>query len=131
MELWPYAPLLIAALCIGIYLLYSQGFAVSKSIAAFLFMFRPGKDSDQATVDSCNGWVRHVGRFQESRTYEFVLHTQLSKGDVEVFLLNEEMQPLLKLTQRSPAGRIALDGKRKYYLQWEFSSATGKCELHW
>ena len=129
--MWTYLPILIAVLCIGLYLLYSQGIAVTKSIAAIVFMFWPGKDSDKATMDSCNGWVRHVGRFHESRTYEFVLYTEMSKGDVEVFLLDAEMQPLLKLTQWLPAGRITLDGKSKNYLQWEFSSATGKCELRW
>lgn len=94
-------------------------------------MFWPGKDRDRATVDSCNGWVRHAGRFQESRTYEFIFDTQIAKGDIEVFLLDAEMQPLLKLTRRFPTGRIALDGESRYYLQWEFSNATGRCELRW
>lgn len=128
---WMYLLAFIAIISIVIYLLYSQGIATSKCIAAILFMFWPGKDNDQATVDSCNGWIRHIGRFHESRTYEFVLYTQMSKGDVEVFLLDEEMQPLLKLTQWFPTGRISLDGESKYYLQWEFSNATGRCELHW
>ena len=102
-----------------------------KCIAAILFWFWPGKDSDQTTVDSCYGWIRHIGRFHESRTYEFVLDVQLSNGDVEVFLLDKEMQPLLKLTQWFPTGTMELDGKSKYYLQWEFSGATGRCELRW
>ena len=129
--MWTYTPILIAVLCIGLYLLYSQGIAVTKSIAAIVFMFWPGKDSDRATVDSCNGWVRHAGRFRESRTYEFVLYAEMSKGDVEVFLLDAERRPLLKLTQWRPAGSITLDGRSRYYLQWEFRSATGKCELRW
>lgn len=123
--------LLIAALCVGLYLLYFQGIAVTKSIAAMVFMFWPGKDSDKATVDSCDGWVRHMGRFRESRTYEFVLYAEMSKGDVEVFLLDAEKQPLLRLTRWLPAGKIALDGESRYYLQWEFHSASGRCELRW
>ena len=129
--MWTYTPILIAVLCIGLYLLYSQGIAVTKSIAAIVFMFWPGRDSDRATVDSCSGWVRHAGRFRESRTYEFALYAEMSKGDVEVFLLDAERQPLLKLTQWRPAGSITLDGGSRYYLQWEFTSATGKCELRW
>ncbi len=131
MEMWTYTPILIAVFCVGIYLLYSQAIAVTKRIAAIVFMFWPGKDGDKATVDSCNGWVRHAARFHESRTYEFVLYAEVSKGDVEVFLLDAEMQPLLKLSQWRPAGRIALDGNSRYYLQWEFRSASGRCELRW
>ena len=132
MTLWPYSSIIIIAIfCIGMYLLYCRGIAISKCIAAILFWFWPGKDSDQTTVVSCYGWIRHIGRFHESQTYEFVLDTQLSNGDVEVFLLDKEMQPLLKLTQWFPTGVMELDRKSKYYLQWEFSGATGRCELRW
>ena len=132
MTLWPYGSIIIIAIfCIGMYLLYSRGIAISKCIVAVLFWFWPGKGSDQVTVGSCNGWIRHIGRFHESRTYEFVLDAQLSQGEAEVFLLDEEMQPLLQMSQWFPAGTIELDKKSKYYLQWEFSGATGRCELSW
>lgn len=94
-------------------------------------MFRPGKNGDRATLNACSGWVSHMGRFYESRTYEFVLDAQLSKGDVEVFLLDKEKRLLLKLSKQFPARTIDLDGKSRYYLRWEFRSASGKCELHW
>ena len=96
-----------------------------------MYVFRPGKDADKVTLDSCTGWVKHVGRFRESRTYEFILDCQLSKGDVEVFLLNKKKKQLLKLNRQFPAGSAELDGKSRYYLRWEFKNATGKCELHW
>ena len=76
-----YSIILLVALCAVIYLLYSQGIAISKSIAAIIFVFRPGRNTDRVTVDSCTGWVKHVGRFHKSRTYEFVLDMQLSQGD--------------------------------------------------
>lgn len=110
---------------------YFRSVAVSKSIAAILFVFRPGKDTDRATLNSCTGWVKHMGRFYESRTYEFSLETNLSKGNVEVILLDPKKQQLMKLNQRFPTGKIDLDAKNKYYLRWEFKSATGKCQLHW
>lgn len=105
--------------------------AVSKSIAAILFVFRRGKDTDRAALDSCTGWVQYMGRFHENRTYEFTFEAQLSKGDVEVILLDKEKQQLMKLNQQFPTERIALDAENRYYLRWEFKGATGKCELHW
>lgn len=105
--------------------------AVSKSIAAILFVFRRGKDTDRAALDSCTGWVQYMGGFHESRTYEFTFDAQLSKGDVEVILLDKEKRRLMKLNQQSPTERIALDAENWYYLRWDFKGATGKCALHW
>lgn len=110
---------------------YFRNIAVSKSIAAILFVFRPCRDGDKVTLNSCTGWVKHVGRFSESRTYEFILNTQLSKGDVEVLLLDAKKELLMKLNRQSPTGTIDLDAKNRYYLRWKFEGATGKCELCW
>ena len=121
----------ISVFCIGIALLYSQGIAISKNITAITFVFRPGRTTDKATLCSCTGWIKHVRRFHESRTYEFVLDTQLSKGHVEVILLDKEKRQIMKLNQQSPTSTIALDANSRYYLRWEFKSVTGKCELHW
>lgn len=131
MNSWLYSGVSIAAVGTIVYLLYCKGFGVTKSIVAVLFAFRPGKNSDKANLSSCNGWVRHVGRFQESRTYDFTFDAQLSKGDVEVILLDKKKQQLLILNRQVPYGKIEIDKRNKYYLQWNFKSATGKCELHW
>jgi len=72
-----------------------------------------------------------MGRFYESRTYTFVLDAQLSKGDVELLLLDKKKQPLLKLNRQFPSQTIDLDEKNRYYLRWEFKNASGKCELRW
>lgn len=109
---------------------YFRSVAISKSIAAVLFVFRPGKDADRVSLNSCSGWAKHMGRFHESRTYEFSLDTHLSKGSVEVILLNAKQQ-LMRLNQQSPTGKVDLDPENTYYLRWEFKDATGKCELHW
>lgn len=60
-----------------------------------------------------------------------MLDAQLSKGDVELQLLDQEKQPLLKLNRQLMSQTIDLDGKSRYYLRWEFKEATGKCELRW
>ncbi len=110
---------------------YFRSIAVSKSVVAIIFVFRPCRDADRVTLGSCTGWVKHMGRFSESRTYEFILDTQLSKGDAEVILLDAKKELLMKLNRQSPTSKIDLDAKKRYYLRWEFEGATGKCELRW
>lgn len=127
-------PLFIAsfvAVFAFIYILYCQGFAVLRKTRAIMIVFHHSKNADKATLDSCTGWVMHVGRFRENRTYEFFLDAQLSKGNVEVILLDRKKQPLMILNPQAPAGKIELGVKNKYYLRWEFKGVTGKCELRW
>ena len=110
---------------------YWGAIATTKCIRAILFVFLPGKNKDKLTLNTCTGWVKHMGRFYESKTYSFRFDAQLSKGTVEVFLLDKNKQPLLRLSQQTPSHTIHLDGKSRYYVQWEFKSASGKCELRW
>ena len=131
MDVWPWFCIAMGAFALVVYLLYRQGIAVSKCIAAVLFVFRPGPSSDRASLDSCTGWVRHVGRFRESRSYAFTLDDQLSAGNARVTVLSRDKSPLLQLDRQSPQGSVELDGKSRYYLRWEFQHATGRCELRW
>lgn len=112
-------------------LLYREGLMVTKCIAAVLFVFRPGKHGDRVSLDSCTGWVRHAGRFRESRTYQFQFDYQLSKGSAEVILLDRQKQELLRLTKDKTTAELPLSRNARYYLRWEFKGATGKCELRW
>ena len=130
MENWLYT-LLFLGMGTVIYLLYRQGYAVTKSIGAVLFMLRPGKDGDKADLNSCSGWARHRVRFRESRTYEFTFDCQLSNGDAEVLLLDGNNRQVLRLNRYLNAGQAEIDSTGKYCLRWEFKSATGKCELSW
>ena len=89
---WPC--LFVLVICAVVFFLYSQGLVESKKIKAILYVFRPEKDADRVTLDSCTGWVKHAGRFCESRSYEFTIECQLSSGDVDVILLDKEKQLL-------------------------------------
>lgn len=124
-----YHLIILLALGAVVYLLYRRGLAVTKSIAAVLFVFRPGRDADRAKLNSCTGWVRHMGRFRRGRTYDFSFEARLSKGEAEVSLLDRDKRPLLKLNRQSPTGTVKLE--ERYYLRWEFQNATGQCELSW
>lgn len=110
---------------------YFECLAAVKCIRAVLFVFRPEKNRDRVTLEACTGWIRHRGRFWESKTYTFVLDTRLSKGDVEVFLLDPQKQPLMKLNRQSSSRSILLNGNSRYVLRWEFRQASGTCELRW
>ena len=127
----PYYLIFFLALGAAIYFLYCQGFAVTKSIAAVLFVFRPGRAADRVSLNSCTGWVRHMGRFRQGRAYEFSFEARLSKGEAEAALLGRDKRPLLKLNRQSPNGRITLTESGRYYLRWDFQNATGQCELSW
>ena len=83
--------------------------------SAVVFVLRPGKNAYRADVIS----------------YEFTLEAQLSKGTVEVTLLDRKKRQLLKLAPASPTGKIEPDPKSRYYLRRDFQSATGKYRLHW
>jgi len=113
-------------------LAYFLGITITtKNIRAILFVFQPRETEEKVTLDACSGWVRHMSRFFESGLYTFTLNVQLSKGNVEVFLLDKKKQPLLKFNKQHLSHTIHLNRKSKYYLQWEFESASGQCELRW
>ena len=112
-------------------LLCHQGYVIRKRIAAVVFLFRVGKNCDKVSVNSCNGWVRHLRRFHKCRVHEFTLECQLSRGELEVSLLDEDRRTLLRLNPASPSGSIVLDAKHRYNLLWKFDHVTGKCKLHW
>lgn len=125
--------ILFATLAAGaafIFLLYRRGFVVTKCITAVLFVFWTGKDGDHTSLNSCTGWIRHMGRFRENRVYVFHLDCQLSRGDAQVTLLDSEKRELLRFDRNHTTGTIELNGKR-YYLRWEFENATGTCRLCW
>lgn len=121
-------PIFWAVICL---LLYRRGIMVTKSIAAVFFSFRADKRGDLALLNSCTGWVRHVGRFRRSGIYTFTLDCQLSEGDAAVSLLNQEKRELLRLNRSMTAGSVDLHREARYYLHWEFRNVTGNCVLHW
>lgn len=131
MNKWLYFAAFAIIFIFAMRFLYRQGFVICKQINAIWFVFRPAKTEDRVSLNAGSGWVKHTGRFRENRTYYFNFEEELSKGDAEVFLLDQEKQPLLRLNKQSPTGSVELDGRSKYYLRWEFRSATGTCKVSW
>lgn len=111
--------------------LYRRGLMTAKSITAAFFLFRPGKDQDQASLNSCSGWVRHMTKFRETGVYRFSLNLQLSDGSAEAILLDRKKCVLLHLNRRLRTGTAKLEENGRYFLHWDFEGATGTCELRW
>ena len=67
-----------------------------------------------------------------SGTWGAFMKIGFTKGQAEVLLLDQNKQPLLQLSGQNPTQSIHLDGQtNRYYLQWKFQHASGRCELHW
>lgn len=131
MRLWLGFTALGAMMIAATHLLCRRGIAVTKRIAAVLFVFRTGKNADRVSLDSCTGWVRHAGRFRESGIYTFTLDCQLSKGNAAVSLLDGKKRELFRLDRHVTTGTAELHRGERYYLRWDFQSATGTCALLW
>lgn len=129
MTLWP---LMFTAIAVGAGLVLCRyGFMLTKGIVAVLFVFRSGRNGDRVSLDSCTGWVKHMGRFSKGRRYVLTLDAALSQGEAEVFLLDRRGQILLRLNRRRPEGTLSPEARTRYYLRWEFHHATGRCDLLW
>lgn len=124
--------LVLAALVfLAVYLFFRRGPAVTKCLAALVFVFRRSKNGDNVRVSSCTGWAKHTVRLREGRVCEFHLDAQCLRGETSVSLLDGEKQELLRLTQYLPDRSICPVGSDRYSLRWEFKHASGEFALSW
>lgn len=114
-----------------LYWMYRQGYALTKSLTALLFVLRRGKTADRVSLNSCTGWARHCFRVRGSGPCTFTLNCRLSKGEAAAVLLDGRGRELLRLSPGAASGQVTLDGSGPYFLRWEFRKATGTCELRW
>lgn len=127
---WLLFVLFLIVLYLVIHLLYCSGIAVMKYIAAVEFVFLRGKDTDRMSLSSCTGTVKYMCKLCEGGVYEYKLDSELTSGSVELILTDRKKQQILKLDSNNTAGKAEIDMNNRYYLQWKFKSASGKCELH-
>ena len=125
--------LLLGGMClvmgIVMYLLYINGWMVLSSKSAVTFVGSRGGKS--ASFSGCNGSIRRIVRFSESRVYTFSLDCALTKGSMTATLLGPDKQELLCLSSDHPSAAVALEKKKRYTLVLRFQSATGRYGLHW
>lgn len=123
--------ILTALVIFAVYLFFRSSAAVTKCLAAILFVLRRSKNAVNVHVRSCTGWAKHTLRLQEGRMYEFHLDTQDFNGEIAVFLLDDNKQELLRLTPYFPSGNVMLSGSARCCVRWEFKHASGKFALGW
>lgn len=122
---------LTALVFLAVHLFLRSGAAVTKCLAALVFVFRRSKNAANVRVSSCTGWAKHTVRLQEGRMYEFHLDAQCLKGETSVSLLDGKKRELLRLTPYLPSGSVMPGGSADCYLRWEFKHASGKFTLCW
>ena len=116
--------IVIFALLGGImYLLYINGYMVMNNKKALTFI--GSQRGNKASFTSCNGWMKRVVKFSESRNYAFDLDVKLSKGDMQVELLDEKKQPIMRLDGNNPKAVIEVVAGGRYYLVYRFNKASG------
>lgn len=83
--------IILTVVMLGVFIfLYSQGYMVSKSISAVVFI--GSTKGNSAKFSSCSGYMKRVIKFKEDGTYTFVLDAELSKGDMSVELIDSTKQ---------------------------------------
>lgn len=117
---------LFAVIGIVMYLLYINGYMMLNNKKALTFI--GSQRGRKASFSSCDGRMKRVVRFEESRNYAFSLDLQLSKGEMQVELLDGK-DVLIHLDADKPTGCTEITANKRYYLVYRFAKATGKYEL--
>lgn len=111
------------------YLLYINGCMVVNSKRAVSFV--ASRECRKASFTSCSGHIKRIVRFKESKTYNFILHSELTKGDMTVALLDSDKQELICLNSNEYNAEVFLEKGKRYYLVFSFEAATGSYTLDW
>lgn len=126
------AIIIITVVGILFYILYISGYLVINAKKAVMFEGTiRGKSSCKASFTSCDGTLKRIIRFKESKIYHFELISQLSKGELLVEILDSAKQPILRLDGDNQSADINVNAKQRYYMVFIFRAATGKYELSW
>lgn len=118
-----------AAVCVGLYLLWENGYMVTQAKRAVKFI--ESEKGKRASFSFCTGFTRRRVNFKENKVYHFAFAPELSGGEVSAELLDADKQPLLRLTAASPSADVELSSAGRYYLVFHFQSASGKYALSW
>ena len=121
--------IIILALCALFYILYINGYMVFNNKKAFVYV--GSNKGKSARFSSCNGYIKRVIKFKESKTYHFEFHPEMEKGEVSIELLDHNKSKVLHLTHESNLADIPIYENCRYYLVYRFKSATGKFDLDW
>lgn len=120
--------IILTVVLLGIFVfLYNQGYMIVKSTSAALFI--GSAKGNSARFTSCSGYIKRIVKFKDDGTYNFFLDADLSKGDMSVELFDSAKQKIMQLNCANRSASIAVEKKKKYYLVFNFKSATGRYAL--
>ncbi|MBP3609795.1 MAG: hypothetical protein J6J42_05600 [Lachnospiraceae bacterium] len=126
------ALLILLLLPVIYYLLYSNGYMITGSKSAKVFVGKNrGTNAFWTQFVDCSGELKRVARFRKSKEYKFCLNASIAGGTASIEILDREKQVLLSLTPEQPEGRLMVDVKQKYFMVYRFESASGAYELTW
>lgn len=124
--------LILLLLPVVFYVLYINGYLITGSKSAKVYVGKNrGKNAFWANFVSCSGEMKHVARFRRDGIYRFKLNGGVTTGSVAVELWDKEKNVLLRLTPEQPEGTVEVDRKKRYYMVYQYASATGSYELTW
>lgn len=111
------------------YLLYRNGYiAISSKRATTFYGSCRGRT---ASFTNCTGYLKRIVRPKETKTATIFFDCTLTKGVVELILLNAEKQRVLCLNDTQKTATITVEKRKTYYLILQFQSATGRYTLDW
>ena len=126
------AILILVMLPIIFYVLYSNGYMVLGKKTAKIFVGKNrGTNAYWSQFGECDGELKKVARFRNSKEYKFHLDVGLAEGTVSVELLDKDKNVIMKLTPENPEASFAVDKKQRYYMVYKFEHATGSYEMTW
>ncbi len=122
--IWPF--LFVGIMC---YILYIKGFLVVGTRVAV--MFRGYFKMNKASFCFCTANMKRVLRFKEDKLIQLSLDCEITKGTFEVKIVDASKQTILSMDENKRTAVFRAKKKEKYYLIFNFKSASGKYELKW
>lgn len=121
--------LILVAIVIIFYVLYMNGFVALNGKKAATYMAAPG--GKRVSFSACNGATKRVIKFKESRTYEFTFEPSLNTGAVTMTLLDYNKKKVLVLDGNTRTGSVEAEAGKRYFMIFQFKTASGKYEIDW
>lgn len=124
--------ILIAVFVAAYYLLYISGYLTLNMKSAIKFTGSiKGADRCSAKFTSCDGTMKRVIRFPSDKAYSFNLDSRLTKGALNVELLNADKETVMVLNENSHSAVVNVQAGKRYYLVFKFDNTSGEYKLNW
>ena len=111
------------------YILYINGYLVFNNKKALTFV--GSKRGNKASFSSCTGTLKRVVKFDTDKICKVTLDCQLSKGEMSARLLDSAKREIMHLTSVNQTAAVNVEKGKRYYLVFDFKSASGSYELKW